>query len=72
VPASPEDKLTPPAARPRSPSTPGAPVADQPGAPHIDFGASRPRDLQWLKWVFLVLVAVATAIIGFFLLPRGK
>jgi serine/threonine protein kinase len=38
-------------------------------APHIDLGGAG-ATAEWLKWLFFLLLTVAAAIIGFYLLPR--
>jgi serine/threonine protein kinase len=46
------------------------PMADDDEMPRIDLDAQEnPQRVEWLKWVLLVLVAVVTAIVAFFLLP---
>jgi serine/threonine protein kinase len=60
---------------PRFPSAtplPGAAEADDDPMPHIELDSARAPEAQgseWVKWVLLLLIAVATAVIAFFLLP---
>jgi serine/threonine protein kinase len=71
-------RLGPPPSRPPLPPPPApAPVpalADDEDMPHIDLDAphpaeSEPQAAEWLKWLLLLLIAIATAVIAFFLLP---
>jgi serine/threonine protein kinase len=39
-------------------------------APHINWDDSSSGRLEWLKWVFLFLIAGGTAVAGFFLFPH--
>jgi serine/threonine protein kinase len=45
-------------------------VDPEPSAPHINWDDDRTGRLEWLKWVFLLLVAAGTAVAGFFLFPH--
>jgi len=60
------------AAAATTPEPLGATAVDELRVPHINFGAS-PADagqgVEWLKWLLLVLIAVAAFIVAFFLLP---
>ena len=43
----------------------------QPSAPHITWsGEDHHGRLEWLKWLFLLLIAAGTAVAGFFLFPH--
>jgi hypothetical protein len=75
--------LDTPSARTPSPTEPratplpapaAAPTADDDDMmPHIDLApgpaASTGPSVEWLKWLLLLLIAVATAVIAYFLLP---
>jgi serine/threonine protein kinase len=39
---------------------------ETPSAPHINWDDGNSHNLEWLKWVFLLLIAVSTAVAGFF------
>jgi hypothetical protein len=47
--------------------------ADDDAMPHIELGspgrAPEGPSAEWVKWALLLLIAVATAVIAFFLLP---
>jgi len=50
----------------------GQEPADEEAMPHIDLdsgAAAEGQGIEWLKWLLLLLIAVATAVIAFFLLP---
>jgi serine/threonine protein kinase len=61
---------------PPAPATPAAPADEEGPMPHIDLDGTRRAEEaedegpEWLKWVLLVLIAAATAVIAFFLMPR--
>jgi eukaryotic-like serine/threonine-protein kinase len=66
--------LTPRGVTSSRPPTPvsGMPDADDDPMPHIEFesrSAEAAQGVEWLKWGLLLLIAVATAVIAFFLLP---
>jgi eukaryotic-like serine/threonine-protein kinase len=66
--------LTPRAGTSSRPPTPvsGMPDGDDDPMPHIEFesrSAEAAQGIEWLKWGLLLLIAVATAVIAFFLLP---
>jgi serine/threonine protein kinase len=75
--SSPATTPVPPSPRLSSPqqptvpssSTPTSPAPD-PFLPHIDFAPSGQGSLEWLKWLLIALIAVGTAVAGFFLLPN--
>jgi hypothetical protein len=79
--AVPRGGTTPPTSRPEAtvPTLPSSsrqtvplPVPTDDGMPHIDLDGSRgnqSQGVEWLKWLLLLLIAVATAVIAFFLLP---
>jgi serine/threonine protein kinase len=59
---------------PRFPASTPLPAAepDDDAMPHIELDANRAPEapgVEWVKWVLLLLIAVATAVIAFFLLP---
>jgi serine/threonine protein kinase len=41
-----------------------------PSGPLIDLQTAPSQNLEWLKWVLLVVIAVSTAVIAFFFLPK--
>jgi serine/threonine protein kinase len=43
---------------------------DESPGPLIDLDAAPSRNLEWLKWVLLVVIALSTAVIAFFFLPK--
>jgi serine/threonine protein kinase len=61
---------------PATPAVPAAPADEEGAMPQIDLGGTpraegeQEEGPEWLKWVLLVLIAVATAVIAFFLMPR--
>jgi serine/threonine protein kinase len=71
VPTVPSNTTTPvTASEPqiKRPSTPSNPSLNQhPAAPHIELGSGSTANLEWLKWVLLVLLGVLTAIVAYYL-----
>jgi serine/threonine protein kinase len=61
--------VTPDATEPWSP-----PIEDSDAIPHIQFETARQSagNPEWLKWLALLLIAVVTAVVAFFLLPKSK
>jgi hypothetical protein len=55
---------------------PQAPDADDDAMPHIELGgggqSADGQGVEWMKWALLLLIAVATAVIAFFLLPSNQ
>ena len=52
----------------KRPSTPSTPSINQPAAaPHIELGSGAQANLEWLKWVLLVLLGVLTAVVAYYL-----
>jgi serine/threonine protein kinase len=65
--------LSPSASNSNAPTTPqfrSTPPAD-PAAPHIALVASPQQgpSLEWVKWVFLILIAAASAVLAFHFIP---
>jgi serine/threonine protein kinase len=67
-----------PRSSPRFPTATPVPAppmseADDDAMPHIELGSSarepEAQGAEWMKWALLLLIAVATAVIAFFLLP---
>jgi serine/threonine protein kinase len=46
-----------------TPAAPAADVSDSAPVPHIHLGVDQPNT-EWVKWVFLALVALGTAVVG--------
>ena len=68
--------LTPRSARPAPPTVEADATREDAAMPHINLGAAPappPADAdagaEWIKWVLLVLIAVATAVIAFYFMP---
>jgi serine/threonine protein kinase len=60
-----------PRAMPRSSAAPApSPATDSRPVPVIDLQESPGTGHEWLKWLFLTLIAAATAVAGFLLFPR--
>jgi serine/threonine protein kinase len=52
----------------KRPSVPSTPSVNQPAAaPHIELGGGSQQNLEWLKWVLLVLLGVLTAVVAYYL-----
>jgi serine/threonine protein kinase len=55
--------------RPSPAATVTRPPAPPTAAPHISLETTNSHNLEWLKWLMLVIVAVLSAVIAFLLLP---
>jgi hypothetical protein len=58
------------ATRPVSPVAPTPPPAISQAAPHIDLETAGSNSLEWVKWAMLIIVAILSALIAFWLLPN--
>jgi serine/threonine protein kinase len=47
-----------------------APAVEDTSVPKIHFDNAGDNNLEWLKWLLIAIIAVATAVAGFFLMPN--